>query len=93
MTRLLAASPSVRRQLGALFKERDAERIGSMGDALAFAMRVHCCNEVGLDAAVDVEKHCANLVESSASPSNHAIAQMAVSTKVLNPFFFSPLLR
>jgi hypothetical protein len=56
MTRLLTASPSVRRQFGALFKERVAERIGTTGDALALAMRVHCCNEAGLDAAVDVER-------------------------------------
>ncbi|KAJ3553105.1 hypothetical protein NM688_g3794 [Phlebia brevispora] len=56
LSRLVCGSSEVRERIGALYKERCRERIGIPGDALAFAMRVICCAEQGLDATVDAEK-------------------------------------
>ena len=40
--------------MGPLFKGRCEERIGSPGDGLALAMRLHFCNRVDLNNKIDL---------------------------------------
>ncbi|KAJ3768109.1 HAD-like domain-containing protein [Lentinula raphanica] len=54
LSRLFLVAPDVYKRLGPLFIECCRERLGMKGDALALAMRVLCCNFVGIDATGDL---------------------------------------
>lgn len=56
MLRLLERDTVLCQRIGALFKERCQERIGSPGDALALAMRLHFCNRVDLNNKIDFRR-------------------------------------
>ncbi|KJA23898.1 hypothetical protein HYPSUDRAFT_201024 [Hypholoma sublateritium FD-334 SS-4] len=56
MLRLPERSPELAKRMGALFKQRCQERIGSPGDALALAMRLHLCNRVDLNNKIDFQR-------------------------------------
>lgn len=58
-SRLLnVVSPQIRSRITPLFAERCRERVGTSGDALALAIRVICCNQVGIDSSTDLSALC-----------------------------------
>ncbi|KAF9078599.1 HAD-like domain-containing protein [Rhodocollybia butyracea] len=54
LTRLFLVAPDVHKRLASVFADCCRERIGMKGDALALAMRIVCCNFVGIDASGDL---------------------------------------
>ncbi|EIM80888.1 HAD-like protein [Stereum hirsutum FP-91666 SS1] len=55
---LNVVSPKTRGRITPLFAERCRERLGASGDALALAIRVICCNQVGIDPSTDRSTLC-----------------------------------